>query len=265
MPAGYQPTGWTAAVSAEWRKLIAARATAVKVALALVLSVGISALLCLAVGASWDQADAATRQAFNPLALGLSGGMFSGIVFAVLGATAVTTEYSSGMIRATLAATPRRGRVLAAKVLVVGAVVLVVGAVAVVAMFAVGQAVLSGLGAPSVGFGDDGVSRALAVSAILTPLDALLALGLGFALRNAAGAITAELGIMLLPAMLGPLLPAWWQQYVLRVLPASASDALVGLSDTPHALAALPAALVLVAWVVVFLAAGWLRLSRTDA
>ena len=133
-------------VRSEWTKLASLRGTALKLALAFLLSVGLTALLALMIGATWDDASPAARAEHDPTGIGLFGSTFSMIVFAVLGATAVTSEYSSGMIRLTLTATPRRGRVLAAKAAVVGAVTLVVGLVTAIVTFLVAQAVLASYG-----------------------------------------------------------------------------------------------------------------------
>ena len=128
LPAGGDlMTPFSVTLRSEWTKLASLRGTSIKLQLAFVLSVGLTALLALIVGATWDDASAADRASHDPAGVGLFGSLFSMIVFAVLGATAVTSEYGSGMIRMTLTATPRRGRVLAAKAAVVAAITLVAG------------------------------------------------------------------------------------------------------------------------------------------
>ena len=87
------------------------------------------------------------------------GSLFSAIVFAVIGATAVTSEYGSGMMRITLTATPRRGRVLAAKAAVVAAVTLVAGLVTATTTFVVAQLVFASYGVPTASLGDGDALR----------------------------------------------------------------------------------------------------------
>ena len=143
----------------EWTKLSSLRGTAYKLALAFLLSVGLTGLLALVIGATWDGASAADRAGHDPVGIGLFGSLFSTIVFAVLGATAVTKEYSSGMMRLTLTATPRRGRVLAAKAAVVAGLTLVAGLVTAVTTFLVAQAVFAAYGVPTAGLGSGDALR----------------------------------------------------------------------------------------------------------
>lgn len=88
-------TPFSVTLRSEWTKLASLRGTWVKLAMAFVLSVGLTALLALIVGATWDDASAADRASHDPVGIGLFGSLFSMIVFAVIGATAVTSEYGS--------------------------------------------------------------------------------------------------------------------------------------------------------------------------
>lgn len=80
------------------------------VALALVLGVGMSAMLCALIGTSWSEIPPEGRAEIDPLLLGLVGVLVSDILLIVLATKNVAGEYASGMIRLTLAATPRRVR-----------------------------------------------------------------------------------------------------------------------------------------------------------
>ena len=118
---------------------------------------------------------------------------------------AITTEFSSGMIRATLAAVPRRPLLLAAKAAVLGAVTLVAGEILAFAAFAVGEAVLRSP-APHATLGQPGVLRAVLMAGAYPALIALIGLGLGAVIRHTAGAICAVVGILfVLPLILLPL------------------------------------------------------------
>ncbi len=251
----------------EWTKLSTLRATRVQLALAVVLSPALSALVALLVGlthSDWKPQDLAD---FEPISFSLVGSLVGGIVFAVLGVRAVTAEYSSGMIRLSLTATPRRERLLAAKAGVLALVTLAAGTVMTVAMFLVAQAILSGYDVKSAGLGDGDALRAVLATAITSPIVPLFALSLGFMLRSTAGAITSVLGLIFVPAIVGAILPQSWQDHVLIYLPGAASDALAfgRLPDAPHGLAPVPAALVLLAWTALFLGGALLALERRDA
>ncbi len=261
-------TPFAVTLRSEWTKLASLRGTQIKLALAFILSVGLTALLALIVGATWDDASAADRASHDPAGIGLFGSLFSMIVFAVIGATAVTAEYGSGMIRLTLTATPRRGRVLAAKAAVIAAVTLVAGLVTATATFLVAQAVFAAHGVPTASLADGDALRVVLSDGGLTPVLPVIAVALGFATRSTAGAITAVLGVVFLPWILGGVLPAWWRENVLDYLPGAASEAITSghlQSATDGLLAPGLAALVLAAWLAAFLGAAWLALERRDA
>jgi ABC-2 type transport system permease protein len=251
----------------EWTKLSTLRATRVQLAIAVVLSPALSALAALIVGLTHDDWKPQDVAEFEPISFSLVGLLVGGIVFAVLGVRAVTAEYGTGMIRLSLTATPRREWLLAAKAGVVALVTLAAGTVMTVAMFLIAQAILAGYDVNSAGLGDSDALRAVLATAVMSPLMPLFALSLGFMLRSTAGAITAVLGIIFVPAIVGAVLPQSWQDHVLIYLPGAASDAIAfgHLPDAPHGLAPLPAALVLVAWTALFLGGAWAALERRDA
>ena len=251
----------------EWTKLSTLRATRVQLALAVVLSPVLSALVALLVGLThrdWKPQDLAD---FEPISFSLVGSLVGGIVFAVLGVRAITAEYSSGMIRLSLTATPRRERLLAAKAAVLALVTLAAGTVMTVVMFLVAQAILSGYDAPSAGLGDADALRAVLATSVMSPIVPLFALSLGFMLRSTAGAITSVLGLIFVPVIVGAILPQSWQDHVLFYLPGAASDALAfgQLPDAPHGLAPAVAATVLLGWTALFLGGALLALERRDA
>ncbi len=259
---------FSATLRSEWTKLASLRGTWIKVAVAFVLSVGLTALLALVVGATWDDASAADRASHDPAGIGLFGSLFSMIVFAVVGATSVTSEYGSGMMRLTLTATPRRGRVLAAKAAVVAALTLAAGLVTATATFLGAQIVFAAYGVPTASLGDGDALRTVLGDGVLTPVLPVIAVALGFATRSSAGAITAVLGVVFLPWVLGGVLPTWWRETAMDYLPGAASEAITSghlESATEGLLAPGVAALVLAAWLAAFLAAAWLALERRDA
>ncbi len=261
-----QRIGFGATLASEWSKLWSVRSTWISVGLALLLPIGLAALLGTTIGATADEPQM-QMDGFDPVLFSLPGSIFTLILLSVLGVMFVSNEYSSGMIRLTLTVTPQRGRVLAAKALIILVVTLVVGIIATVGMFLVSQALFAAYDLPSVSLDDPDALRAVAGVSLTSPVFPLIGLAFAFLLRSTAGAITAVLGTVFLPDIIGLLLPQWWQENVLVYLPAAASDAIsIGhLEQLPFALEIGPAIAAVVAWVVAFLALAYVSLLRRDA
>jgi ABC-2 type transport system permease protein len=129
----------------------------------------------------------------------LAGIAFGQIVLGVLGVLVMTSEYSSGMIRATLAAVPRRPLVLAAKAAVFGAVAIAAGELATFAAFLGGVAVLRA-SVPHPALSQPTVLRAVVLSGAYLGLIGLIGLGLGAIVRHGAAAIATLVGaVFVLP------------------------------------------------------------------
>lgn len=262
-----RPARFTDTLASEWAKLFSVRSTYIMLALGLLLSIGMTALVSLAVGSTYDDWAPADQAAFEPIMFSLVGIIFGGIVYSVFGVLAVTGEYSSGQIRLTLTATPRRGRVLAAKALIVAAVMVVFGTIATVGMFLVGQSVLGSFDMPTTTLADPDAQRAVFGTGLTGAFFPLIGLALGFLLRSTAGAVTAVLAIIWLPEIFGGLLPMWWRENVLSMLPGPAMDSAVlgHILDSPMYPDPVVGAFVAAGWLVVFLGAAYLRLARRDA
>ena len=133
---------------------------------------------------------------FDPTQNALTGLIVAGLTGGVFGALLITGEYSSGTIRATLAATPRRPMLLAAKIGVTATVTVIFCELLSFVSFFIGQAILSGGGAPSAGLGSPGAFRAVVMSGLFIALLALLSFGFGLMFRSTAGAIGAFVGVV---------------------------------------------------------------------
>ena len=267
-PTNLPPVGFGATLRSEWSKFTSARMTWISLALALVLSVGLTMLLSWAVGFSFDDWNEADRATFDPITLSMSGLLVSGIIFVVLGVNLVASEYSSGMIRQTIATTPKRGRVLMAKVIVVGAVALVAGLVVNTAVILAGNLVFGAYDMPTASLSDGDTLRAIFGLTITTPVFPILGVAVAFLLRSAAGAITAVLALLFLPSMFGPLLPRRWQEDVLGWLPGPLTDSVsIGFLDPDGAMMknAWVAGGALIIWLALFLGAAWWFLTNRDA
>ena len=142
---------------------------------------------------------------FDPVQTSLAGLLVVQLAFGVFGALAITSEHTTGMIRTTFAAVPRRRAALAAKAAVTAAAALVAGeAIACTAFFA-GQLVLSGKHLPgrqlSVTLTDPGVLRAVTGAGFYLLIVTLVGLGLGVIIRHTAGAIAA-VGLIFIQALI---------------------------------------------------------------
>ena len=208
-------------------------------------------------------------------------GTFAGLIaLAVVAAMFITAEYRRGLIRVTLTASPRRGRVLAAKAVVVGAVAFVVGLPTAWAAQLIAEPM-----ARSRGIFIDPVStltevRILAGTAALLAVAAVLALAVGALLRRGAAAVTAAIVVIVLPYFFAsPLavLPACAADWLLRVTPAAAfavqqpypAYPQVAMQYTPqngyYPLAPWAGFAVLCGWTALALGLAAYRLRRADA
>lgn len=262
--------GFDTTLVSEWTKLRSVRSTWMLTGLAIVLPIGFSAAIALVMGLTsepfdtWSEAD---RVMSDPLTSSMPGLLFSLILLIVLGVTAVSSEYSSGMIRTTFIVNPHRIRVGAAKALIVGLLGVAIHAIAVPGMFLVSQAIYGAYGLETASVTDNQAARFLLVVALVVPLTyTLISLSIAYLLRGTAVAITAAFGFIFLTSNMGPLLPAWVQQHVFRYLPDIANNSLSGFTppgDVTY-LSPLPASIVVVTWLVGSLAAAAFVLHRRD-
>ena len=195
--------GFRSVARMEWLKLRSVRSTAWVL---LVFAAGMIGLAILVMAHQhWATMSPADQASFDPTNNSFAGLALGQLALGVLGVLAITTEFSSGMIRATFAAVPRRPLLLAAKAAVLGAVTLVAGEILAFVAFAVGEAVLRSP-APHATLGQPGVLRAVLMAGAYPGLIALIGLGLGAVIRHTAGAICAVVGILfVLPLILVPL------------------------------------------------------------
>lgn len=259
--------GLGAAFQSEWIKLRTARSPRRNLLLGTLLGVGFSALLGLVVGATFSDWPAADQADFDPLLFSLSGGMFTAIFFAAVGVNVVASEYTSGMIRLTLTVTPKRSRVLYAKGLAVTLATFVFGAIAAVGMFASSQAIFAAYDLPTAGLGTAEVWRTLLLISVISPLFPVIAVAITVMLRSTAAALSTVLALIFAPSIFGGLLPRWWQENIISLLPGPASDsvAIGHLADSSMYLHPAPAVGVLVVWLVVLYGLANVVLNRRDA
>ncbi len=144
--------------------------------------------------------------AADPLGAALTGVSFTQVLVVALGVLVVTSEYSTGLFRATFTAVPKRLPVLWAKAVVAAGAVLAAALVAALASFLTARAVMSSADV-NTSLGDPGVLRALVGSALYLAVTAVMAVAFGSLLRSAIGAMAALFGLLFVVPLLGQLLP----------------------------------------------------------
>lgn len=254
----------------EWIKLTSLRSTLWSLGLIVLLGVGLSFLVSsLGVGAP----GAATPDPGTVLTTATIGVAFGQLIAAILGVLVVSGEYSTGMIRSTLAAVPTRLPVLGAKALALFLLVTAVGAITMFGAWAATYPVLDSQGI-AVGLDEPGLALALAGAAVYLGLTAVFALGLGTLLRSSAGGIAAALGVILVIPTVLPLvsLAVDWVDEVAPYIFSNAGVAMARLpsqesSEEMGQLLLEPAigGLVALAWTLVSLTLGAIALRRRDA
>jgi ABC-2 type transport system permease protein len=195
-------------IISEWIKLRSVRSTYLTVLGAILLAVVLGMFDTASIASNWATMTAQDRASFDPVGDSLAGLQLGELAFGVLGVLAISTEYETGMIRATFTAVPRRGTVFAAKALVVGAIALVLGELLVFATFFLGQLMLSGehLG---VSVADPGVLRTLASAGLYLFVVTMVGFGLGAIIRSSAGGVAVLFGVIWLVYPVGRALESW--------------------------------------------------------
>jgi len=156
-----RPATFGDALRSEWTKLRSVRSTFWALTVTVVLGIGLGAVISAAAAHGYARSSVSSKLSWDPTGYSQTGVAIASLAIAVLGVLCISSEYSSGMIRTSLIAVPRRGRVLAAKSLVIAAVTFAVGEATSFAAFFAGQALISGH-APTAALGDPGVARAVA-------------------------------------------------------------------------------------------------------
>ncbi|MBO0867704.1 MAG: ABC transporter permease [Micromonosporaceae bacterium] len=227
------------ALHMEWTKLRTVATTGWWLLGLVACTVGLAAF----VSSTVDAVNCAPRCDFDLPRLSLSGVYIGQIAAVALGALAVTTEYDTAMVRTTLAAYPRRGAVLAAKLAVVTVVVLGCAALGVLGSLAVARGILPGNGFtrangyPPLSLGDRATLRAYLGTVLYLGLIAILSAGVGATLRNTAATVSMVLGMLYVLPIVIPFLPTGaWRDALYRYSPMSAGltvQATRGLNALP--------------------------------
>lgn len=222
----------------EWTKFRSLRSTRWSLLVAVVLTIGLPLLVAAVISSHWGHLSVAEQadRYQHRFDFAIAGVNVAQLAVAVLGVLLITGEYSTGMIRASLAAVPRRLPVLWAKAAVFAAVVFALMLPSVVVAFFGSQAMFRHHHILQLGFTDPGVARALVGSVIYLVLVGIFALSVGAIVRSTAGGIATFAAIFFVIPPLLELLPSSWNDAISPYLPDSAGRAMFALTRDANSL-----------------------------
>lgn len=251
----------------EWTKLRSVRSTVWSLLAFVILTLGLSALLTWLQISQWDKLDPDQQLSYRRDATGNilgSGFVLGQLAICVLGAMVITAEYSTGMIRASLLAAPKRTPMLAAKALVFAVVTFVIGEVVAFGAFFIAAPIVHSKAPVSIG--DKGVLRALFGAGLYLMMLGLFAMAIGALVRHTAGAITGVIAFVEVLAPLAQLLPGSVGKHIHAYLPTEAGHLVAQTVPGPKdLLSAWQGFGVFALWTAVLLVAAGIIMKRRDA
>jgi ABC-2 type transport system permease protein len=221
----------------EWTKLHSLRSTRWSLLVAIVLTIGLPCLFAAVVGSHWAHMNPHERADRHPLDVALAGVNVSQLAIAVLGVLVITGEYSTGMIRASFTAVPKRLPVLWAKIGVYAVVSFLLTLPSVLIAFFASQSILARHHILQISFSHPGVARAVIGGAVYLLLVGVFALAIGAIVRNTAGGIAAFAAIFFVIPPLLNILPSSWNNAITPYLPSEAGRSIFSLTHGAHSLA----------------------------
>jgi ABC-2 type transport system permease protein len=264
-----RPAGFQHLLLAEWTKIRSVRSTAWTLILFVLITIGLTGLFSWLTESNWTTgaraADRDARVVADPVGFIFGAGIGLGqLTICVLGVLLISTEYSTGVIRASLLAVPKRFPMLAAKIVIFGALMLVLSEIVVFCSFFVGSALLHPR--VQVSISDQGVLRATVGTGLYLTALGIFALAIGALIRHTAGAISTVIGVILVLPILAGLLPSSWGAHINAYLPEQAGSLISHAQQTPSDLLSPWQGFgVFCLWTALLLAAATYLLDRRDA
>lgn len=252
--------GFGSVLRAEWIKLRTVRSTSWTLVALVVLGAGLTVMIC-GLNAEWLASDDADESPGSFITWGM---MLAPIAAVVLGAMVATSEYSTGMIRSTFAAVPKRGSVLAAKAIVLSAVLFVVATATAFVGYLGGNWFLDREGVGMALEGD--VLRSMYGSGLYIAGVGLLTLAVGFLVRHTAAAISIVLALLLVIGNMVNLVPGEVGEWLVKLMPGNAGSVVSSpVPFNPNLLEPWTGFAVFAAEVAVLLGLAWVAVNRRDA
>jgi hypothetical protein len=248
----------------EWTKLRSVRSTKWSLAAGFLLTIAFPVIFSFVTRSHWGSMAPSERADRHPLDIALAGVNVAQLAVAVLGVLLITAEYSTGSIRSTFTAVPKRLPVLWAKLLDYAAVSLLLMVPAVLASFFLSQAILHSIPQLHMSFTQPGVARAVLGGAVYVMLVGIFALAIGAIVRNTAGGIATFAAIFFVLPPLMFTLPQSWNNAISQYLPSNAGRQLFALQHASHTLTTLSGGLVFVGYCAAAILIAAVLLVRRD-
>jgi ABC-2 type transport system permease protein len=222
------------------------------------------ALFAAVTASHWGHMNPHDRADRHPLDIALAGVNISQLAIGILGILVITGEYSTGMIRASLTAVPRRLPVLWAKLGVFAFVSFVLMLPSVLIAFFASQAILGRHDILQISFSHAGVARSVIGGAIYLTLLGIFALAIGAILRNTAGGIGVFAAVFFVVPPLLNVLPTSWHDAISPYLPDAAGRSIFSLTHDAHSLAPGPGLALFCGYCALTIALAAVALVRRD-
>jgi ABC-2 type transport system permease protein len=254
-------------IRSEWIKLRSLRSTWYSLLATVVIIAGLGTLFSAVRAHRFNQGfgPGARIDAFDPSQVSLRGVFLAQLAIGILGVLVITGEYSTGMIRSSIAAVPHREPVLIAKALVFAVIAFVVTAASSLVAFLLGQQALASTHLQA-SLSTPDAKRAILGAALYLTVIGLLGVGLGFLLRNTAAAIGGLFGIVLVLPLLTNALPDPYSTDIAKYLPLNAGTQIMSVTHPDPSMLGPWAGLGVTAlYALAALVGGTLMLKRRDA
>jgi hypothetical protein len=248
----------------EWTKLRSLRSTRWSLLVGSVLAIGFPVLFATVLSNRWSHLSPHERAHRHPLDVALSGVQVAQLAIGVLGVLLITGEYSTGMIRSTMLAVPKRLPVLWAKAGVYALISFSLMLPAVLVAFFASQAILGREHILQISFTHSGVARSVIGGAVYLTLIGVFSLGLGAIVRNTAGGIATFAAIMFVIPPLLNVLPNSWNNAINPYLPSTAGQAIFALTHGSDTLAPGPGLALFCGYTALVIAIAAFLLRRRD-
>jgi ABC-type transport system involved in multi-copper enzyme maturation permease subunit len=251
-------------VRSEFLKLRTLRSTFFTLGISIVAMAGIGIIICWSTANDWSHERLRRQLRFNPLEDSLAGFNLAQLAIGVFGVLIIAGEYSTGMIRSSLAAVPKRLPMLWAKVGVGAVITFLVMLPSSLIAFFVSQHIIAYRGIQTT-WSAPNVPRTVIGVALYLTVVVVIGIGLGALLRNVAGAIATLVGILLVLPVIASALPQTWADRINKYLPSNAGQALLGLNSDSAQLAPWTGFALFCGYAVLSIAAAAWLLRRRDA
>jgi ABC-2 type transport system permease protein len=248
----------------EWTKLRSVRSTKWSLGVGFVLTIAFPVIFAFATRSHWGSMSPSDRAGRHPLDIALAGVNVAQLAIAVLGVLLISAEYSTGSIRSTFTAVPKRLPVLWAKLLDYAVVSFVLTVPAVLVSFFATQAILKSIPQLQISFTQAGVARSVIGGALYVTMVGIFALAIGAIVRNTAGGIAAFAAIFFVLPPLMFTLPTSWNNAISQYLPSEAGRQIFALHHAAHTLTPLTGGLVFAAYCAAAIAIAAVLLVRRD-